>query len=257
MNKFRWTVLATDIVCVLTAGFFFSATPAQATQCSTERPSNARTYWSYRLIDGRKCWYEGKPMLSKSLLHWPAAQTAQTNPRREPKVLPASQDKLLDARASVSDDPDAKPKPEIKPEVADGGSARTPKQTLTPNDLRAWGNSMAAMTAEPVLTILDRWPDAELSQHRAEPAPVEKPSAMNTRAFMMVTIVFMALLAVLMTVYRKAGGAWRGAGRRLEFTPDQPAKRSSLMMDMRLEMPLQFSSDPVLMSLESRASNPA
>ena len=19
------------------------------------------TYWSYRLIDGRKCWYEGKP----------------------------------------------------------------------------------------------------------------------------------------------------------------------------------------------------
>jgi hypothetical protein len=86
---------------------------------------------------------------------------------------------------------------------------------------------------------------------------VEQPSAKNTRAFMMVTIVFMALLAVLMTVYRKVGGAWRGGGRRLEFTPDQPANQSSLMMDMRLEMPLQFSSDPVRMSLEPRASNPA
>jgi len=267
MNKFRWTVLATDIVCVLTVGFFFSATPAQATQCSSERPSNARTYWSYRLIDGRKCWYEGKPMLSKSLLHWPAAQAAQTNPRREPKVLPASQNKLLDARASVSDDPDAKPKPEIKPEVADGGSARTPKQTLTPNDLRAWGNSMAAMTAEPVLTILDRWPDAELPQQRTRSAPDEQLSAMNIRAIMMMTIVFMALLAVLVTTFRKVGGARRGGGspllardltwRRLEFTPDQLAKGSSPMMDMRLEMPLQFSSDPVRMSLEPRASSPA
>jgi hypothetical protein len=73
---------------------------------------------------------------------------------------------------------------------------------------------------------------------------------------MMVTIVFMALLAVLMTVYRKAGGAWRGAGRRLEFTPDQPAKRSSLMMDMRLEMPLQFSSDPVRMSFGTESQQP-
>src|SRR5712672_1680810 len=34
-------------------------------------------WWSYRLIDGRKCWYEGKPGLSKSLLEWPAQASAQ------------------------------------------------------------------------------------------------------------------------------------------------------------------------------------
>jgi hypothetical protein len=267
MHGFLSIVLGAGVVSVSTVALFFSATPAQAKQCSTERPSNARTYWSYRLIDGRKCWYEGKPMLSKSLLHWAVAQTAQPNPRREANVLPASQYKLLDARASVSDDPDAKPKPEIKPEMVDGSPGRTTRRTLTPNDLRTWANSMAAMTAEPIVTILDRWPDAELPQHRTKPAPVEQPSAMNTRAIMMVTIVFMALLAVLMTIFRKIGGARRGAGsslpasdltwRRFEFTSDQRAKGSSLMMDMRLEMPLQFSSDPVRMSLESRASNPA
>src|SRR5258708_12760759 len=33
-------------------------------------------WWSYRLIDGRKCWYEGKPGFSKSLLEWPAQAKA-------------------------------------------------------------------------------------------------------------------------------------------------------------------------------------
>jgi hypothetical protein len=46
--------------------------PAQAKQqCRAAMPSNPHgQWWSYRLIDGRKCWYEGKPMLSKSALEW-------------------------------------------------------------------------------------------------------------------------------------------------------------------------------------------
>ena len=46
---------------------------AQAKQrCSAAIPSQTQgSWWSYRIVDGRKCWYEGKPMLSKSLLEWP------------------------------------------------------------------------------------------------------------------------------------------------------------------------------------------
>jgi hypothetical protein len=52
--------------------------PAQAKQkCTGTRPSDPHRYWSWRLIDGRKCWYEGKPMLSKSSLEWPARASAQ------------------------------------------------------------------------------------------------------------------------------------------------------------------------------------
>lgn len=41
-------------------------------QCSSAMPSSTQgRWWSYRIIDGRKCWYEGKPMLSKSELEWP------------------------------------------------------------------------------------------------------------------------------------------------------------------------------------------
>jgi hypothetical protein len=58
------------------------ATAAQAKQtCSTAAASQG--YWSWRMIDGRKCWYEGKPKLSKSELAWPA-QTLATDSKSEP-----------------------------------------------------------------------------------------------------------------------------------------------------------------------------
>jgi tetrahydromethanopterin S-methyltransferase subunit B len=200
MNRFRTIVLGADIVGVLAVAVLFSATPTQAKQCSTERPPNARSYWSYRLIDGRKCWYEGKPMLSKSLLHWPMSRTAQANPRLEPNVLPANHYNLLDAQASIPNDPEANSKPQLKPKLVDASLVPTPKGPLTPNDLRAWANSMAAMSAEPIVTILDRWPEQELPQHRTRRMPAEETSLMNARTIIMVTIMFMALLAVLIEV---------------------------------------------------------
>jgi hypothetical protein len=46
--------------------------------CSAAMPSNPQGHWwSYRLIDERKCWYEGKPGLSKSLLEWPVEAPAR------------------------------------------------------------------------------------------------------------------------------------------------------------------------------------
>jgi hypothetical protein len=93
----------------------------------------------------------------------------------------------------------AKPRPEAIP-------VPTPaERTLTPDDLRTFANSMAAMTSEPILTILDRWPDEELPQHRTKPTAVQEPSMMNSRIIIMVIIIFMVLLAVLIevTVHRR------------------------------------------------------
>ena len=50
---------------------------AKGVDCSVARPSNTHVYWSWRLIDGRKCWYAGKTMISKSLLQWPVKATVQ------------------------------------------------------------------------------------------------------------------------------------------------------------------------------------
>jgi hypothetical protein len=72
-------------------------------QCSATQGS--RGYWSWRLIDGRKCWYEGKPMLSKSLLEWTARRATRSDPGKALAGVPTA--KLhdpMDAQAQVPDD---------------------------------------------------------------------------------------------------------------------------------------------------------
>jgi hypothetical protein len=108
----------------------------------------------------------------------------------------------------------AKPKPEVRPEEVDASPVSTrAKRTLTPDDLRTCANSMAAMTAEPTVTILDRWPDEGLPQHRTKPTTVQEPSLMNTRTIIMVIIMLMVLLAVLIevTVHRRKVNGGRAA----------------------------------------------
>jgi hypothetical protein len=43
---------------------------AKAVECQTSRPAGPGPR-SWRLIDGRKCWYEGALGMDRSLLHWP------------------------------------------------------------------------------------------------------------------------------------------------------------------------------------------
>ena len=77
-------------------------------QCSATKPSNQHgRWWSYRLIDERKCWYEGKPMLSKSMLEW--RKEASARPGSNGKVKSVATEKPghpLDARAWAPNDPD-------------------------------------------------------------------------------------------------------------------------------------------------------
>jgi hypothetical protein len=80
---------------------------AQAIECHSD-PQN-KNYWAWRTIDGRQCWYEGKPGLSKSLLHWPATakptQAELPEPRPEPELQPLD-DESFEARwKSIFEDP--------------------------------------------------------------------------------------------------------------------------------------------------------
>ena len=76
----------------------------QAKQQCSAMPSNPNGYGSWRLIDGRKCWYEGGPGLSKSLLEWPKEPSKQPGSSRE--VTGAVSEKPgdpLDSQAEGSD----------------------------------------------------------------------------------------------------------------------------------------------------------
>jgi hypothetical protein len=65
---------------------------ADAKQCSVALPSHPKGHWSYRLIDGRKCWYEGENNFSKSLLQWPEQTPALS---AFGKAEPSPQEELL------------------------------------------------------------------------------------------------------------------------------------------------------------------
>ena len=100
-KEIRLTVF---IACVATIGS--NDTPsAQVRQCSAAPPANQHGHWSYRLIDGRKCWYEGKNRLSKSSLEWSAQAPAPAGFDGEPAPEPGDKrGNPLDAKAWAEDD---------------------------------------------------------------------------------------------------------------------------------------------------------
>src|ERR1700759_3771293 len=66
--------LQSILLAAFVAGLFIAGAAAAKQPCNAE--AGKQGYWSWRMIDGRKCWYEGKPMLSKALLEWPAESAA-------------------------------------------------------------------------------------------------------------------------------------------------------------------------------------
>lgn len=60
-------------------GIFLSFASA-AVECKSTH--DRKTYWSYRIIDGDRCWYRGHRVISKSQLYWPDKKE-ETKPKRE------------------------------------------------------------------------------------------------------------------------------------------------------------------------------
>ena len=42
---------------------------ASATECQSS-PDHDGKWWSYRIVDSKRCWYQGRPGRSKDVLHW-------------------------------------------------------------------------------------------------------------------------------------------------------------------------------------------
>ena len=111
MSKLPTIALAAGIAALLSVGM----PDAQAKQqCSAAAPKNPHgQWWSYRLIDGRKCWYQGKPMLSKELLEWPKEASAKPVSKEKVSSIvaqkagnPLDAQALMDAGARALKDSD-------------------------------------------------------------------------------------------------------------------------------------------------------
>ena len=62
---------------------------AAAIECAAEAQSRT-AYWSWRIIDGKRCWYPGRPGMSKANLHWPTATVGQRGPAEPDSAFAAA-----------------------------------------------------------------------------------------------------------------------------------------------------------------------
>ena len=64
----------------------WATTASSAVECVADLPSKRNGYWSWRIIDGKRCWYLGRPGMSKAKLQWP--RSAQEPPNEVDFVQP-------------------------------------------------------------------------------------------------------------------------------------------------------------------------
>jgi hypothetical protein len=65
----------------------WASTVDAAVECQAELPTGVKEYWSWRIIDGKRCWYPGRPGMSKANLRWP-----QSEPVPEERPAPELED---------------------------------------------------------------------------------------------------------------------------------------------------------------------
>jgi hypothetical protein len=67
------------VICML----LVTPASALAIECQTNMQSG-NEHWTWRLIDGRQCWYKGASGTDKSLLHWSAGKGGLDKPGETP-----------------------------------------------------------------------------------------------------------------------------------------------------------------------------
>jgi len=77
-------ILGSSLVAVAIAG--------EVTDCQTSvtRKGGDLAHWSWRTIDGKQCWYAGRPGMSKANLHWRTATVGQRGPAEPDRALAAA-----------------------------------------------------------------------------------------------------------------------------------------------------------------------
>ena len=115
---------------MIAVSFFASMPGAQAaTACQAEIVKGRTAHWTYRLIDGRKCWYEGKTQLPKSDLYW-ADRKGVTQASEEPQEQAVAKPSLAkpSAAPAVVKPPSVKPASTYTPST---NAQASPPQTET------------------------------------------------------------------------------------------------------------------------------
>jgi len=114
-------------------------------ECEPQRVTGDGRHWAYRIVDGRECWYAGRPGKPKNELFW---DHGITPPARQPV-----------------DQPEAATEPSEPPSNFVGAPPEQPETT------EAVPEQWRATAADQLLAFTCCWPELD------EPAPLPQPTS--------------------------------------------------------------------------------
>jgi hypothetical protein len=140
------------LIAVLISGALIDvARGGDLVECEPQRVTGDGRHWAYRIVDGRECWYPGRPGKSRNELFWGRGTTLSARqtvdqPQAEAEIVPSEPPSRLVVAAPPEkpelDQPQAAP-PE-KPQIAEA----------TPAEWRA-------TAADQLLAFTCCWPELE------------------------------------------------------------------------------------------------
>jgi hypothetical protein len=116
-------------------------------ECEPQRVTGDGRYWAYRIVDGRECWYPGRPGKPKNELFWDRAPSAH----------------------HLMDQPEAETEPFEPPSRIVGAPPEQPETT------EAMPEQWRATAADQMLAFTCCWP--ELEEPTLLPQPTPQPPA--------------------------------------------------------------------------------
>jgi hypothetical protein len=112
MGLSRSAAIGAFIVVLISGALIDVARGDDLVECEPQRVTDDGRHWAYRIIDGRECWYPGRPGKPKNELYWgrgttPSARQTVDHPGAETEILPSEPPSRLVAA------------PPEKPEIAE------------------------------------------------------------------------------------------------------------------------------------------
>src|SRR5262249_50003882 len=88
MGWSRSAPIGAFIVVLISGALIDLARSSDRVECEPQRVTGDGHYWAYRIIDGRECWYPGRPGKPKNELYWgrettPSARQTVDQPEAE------------------------------------------------------------------------------------------------------------------------------------------------------------------------------
>ena len=112
MGWSRSAPIGAFIVVLIAGALIDVARGGDLVECEPQRVTDDGGHWAYRIIDGRECWYPGRPGKPKNELYWvrgttPSARQTVDQPEAETETVPSEPPSRLVAA------------PPEKPEIAE------------------------------------------------------------------------------------------------------------------------------------------